>query len=69
MTKIFDFRKCLKFQLIATRNGKFDHFLAARKDLIRTNFRAFAQKSEKCAKITTVITRELVCAKINTREN
>ena len=26
--------------------------------LIRTNFRAFAQKSEKCAKISTVITRK-----------
>ena len=24
----------------------------------RTNFRAFAQKSEKCAKISTVITRK-----------
>ena len=25
---------------------------------VRTNFRAFAQKSEKCAKISTVITRK-----------
>ena len=26
---------------------------------IRTNFRAFAQKSEKCAKISTIITRKM----------